>query len=484
MAVQPCLPTVRQREVVFWRGYVALDQSKTLSRKLRGPSALLAISNWRQGLFVETPSCQATAGSRRLRMVDAEAKPVIEGDPERFEGSFTQQEPIPEIAIECAVEMMRSGRLHRYNTGPGEESEASALEREYAAWQGSKYCLACSSGGYALHIALRALGLKPGEKVLANAWTLAPVPGAIHAAGGVPVFVEIDRNWHIDIGDFRSKAASSGSKVLMLSHMRGHIVDMDAISTVCDELGIAIVEDCAHTMGARWEGVRSGNFGRVACFSAQTYKHLNSGEGGLLTTDDPDIAARAVIMSGSYMLYERHGAIPGKDAFDKVRLVTPNYSGRMDNLRAAILRVQLSNLDDNIQRWNVRYRILEEGLQSATGIDVVNRHQHEAFVGSSIQFHVTGIGSDRIPDFVERCATRGVEIKWFGVADPVAFTSRYDSWRYLDDLPELPQTLDVLSTTCDMRIPLTFDENDCRKIGRIITDVISEFQAPAIQHKG
>ncbi|MCW2305902.1 DegT/DnrJ/EryC1/StrS family aminotransferase [Rhodobium gokarnense] len=396
--------------------------------------------------------------------------------PERFEKSFTQQEPIPEAAIERAVEILRTGRLHRYNTGPGEDSEAALLERDYAAYQGSDYCLACSSGGQALQIGLRAIGVAPGDKVLANAWTLAPVPGAIHAAGGVPVFVEIDDNWHIDLDDLRAKAEASVAKVLMLSHMRGHIADMEAICGICEEFGITLVEDCAHTMGARWNGTLSGNFGRVSGFSAQTYKHINSGEGGLLTTSDPDVAARAVVLSGSYMLYERHGAIPDREVFDRVRLETPNLSARMDNLRAALLREQIASLDDNIARWNARYRVLEEGLRAAPGLRIVERLQHEAFVGSSIQFHADGIGAERIPNFVEKCAARGVDLKWFGAAEPVAFTSRYDSWKYLADLPDLPNTKRVLATTCDMRVPLTFSEDDCRQIARIIADVAGEFR--------
>ncbi len=388
----------------------------------------------------------------------------------RFAKSFTQQEPIPEAAIERAVAVLRGGRLHRYNVAPGEESEAAALEREFAAWQGAKYCVACSSGGYALHVALRAAGLQPGDPVLANAWTLAPVPGAMHNAGGVPVLVEIDDAWHIDVADLRAKAERSGAKFLMLSHMRGHIADMEAVCKVCDDFGILMIEDCAHTMGARWRGVRSGNFGRVACFSTQTYKHLNSGEGGLLTTDDPEIAAKAVVHSGSYMLYRLHGAIPDLEVFDRVRLATPNYSGRMDNLRAAILRVQLASIEDNVRRWNVRYRVLEEGLGGAPGLRVVERHRNEAFVGSSIQFHADGIGPERIPAFVAGCAARGVELKWFGAADPVGFTSRYDSWRYLGEVQPLPETLRVLATTCDMRVPLTFSEDDCRSIAEIVGD--------------
>lgn len=386
----------------------------------------------------------------------------------RFDKPFTQQEPIPDAAVARAVEVLQSGRLHRYNTAAGETSEASLLEREFADWQGADYCLATASGGQALQIALRAAGVWPGAPVLANAYTLAPVPGAIFAVGGRPVLVEIDENWHTDMDDLRRKAKASGAKFLMLSHMRGHIADMNAVMEICDEFGIAMIEDCAHTMGARWKGARSGNFGRAACFSTQTYKHMNSGEGGLLTTNDAELAARAIVTSGSYMIYGTHGAAPDEEVFRRVRLDSPNCSARMDNLRAAILRPQLTELDNNVRRWNERYRVLEAGLRAVPGITVADRKQHEDFVGSSIQFRALGIGAEGIPDFIGRCLARGVELKWFGGAEPTGFTSRYDSWRYLQDDTRLANTAEVLATTCDMRVPLTFSVQDCRDIAGII----------------
>ena len=393
----------------------------------------------------------------------------------KFTKPFTQQEPLPEAAIERAVEIMRTGRLHRYNVVDGEEAEASVLEREFAAWQGSRYCLACSSGGAAIQIALRAAGVKPGDRVLANAYTLAPVPGAMFAVGAEPVLIEIDNDWHTDLGDLAAKAAASGARFLLLSHMRGHIADMDAITTLCERFGLTMIEDCAHTMGARWKGIRSGNHGRVACFSAQTYKHVNAGEGGLLSTDDAELAARAIVHSGSYMLYGRHGAAPDEEAFRRVRLDSANLSSRMDNLRAAILRPQLATIGDNIVRWNTRYQILEQCLRKASGLRVPERHQHEAYVGSSIQFQAEALSADVLPAFVAACGERGVEIKWFGDDEPRAFTSRYDSWRYLGDLPDLPRTRAVLSKTCDLRIPLTFSEDDCRDIAAIIGEVMAGF---------
>lgn len=387
-----------------------------------------------------------------------------------FTKPFTQQEPISDAAIERVADILRTGRLHRYNVVGDEVSEAARLEAEYAAYQGASYCLATTSGGQALQIALRAAGLKPGDRILANAYTLAPVPGAIHAAGGVPVFVEIDDAWHIDLADLDAKAESSGARFLMLSHMRGHIADMDRIAEICAARGITMIEDCAHTMGARWNGKLSGNFGTVACFSTQTYKHINSGEGGLLTTDDPELAARAVIMSGSYMLYGGHGAIPAAEVFDRIKLDSPNCSARLDNMRAALIRDQLPRLDDTIARWNRRYRILEDAFRAIPGLHVPVRANAEYFVGSSIQFQAAGLGTDRIPDFIAACGRRGVELKWFGADRPHGFTSRYDSWRYLGPAPDLVQTKRVLSVTCDMRVPLTFSQEDCRLIGEIVAD--------------
>jgi len=389
-----------------------------------------------------------------------------------FEKPFTQQEGMPDAVINRAVEILKGGRLHRYNTLADEVAEAALLEQEYAAYQESKYCIACTSGGYAMQIALRRCGFKNGDKILANAYTLAPVPGAIHAAGGKPIFVEIKDDWHIDIDDLRAKAKLSGAKFMMLSHMRGHIADMDAIVEICEEYEISLIEDCAHTMGAKWKGTRSGNFGRAACFSNQTYKHLNSGEGGFLTTDDDEIAARAIVMTGSYMLYQRHGTPPPEEVFQKVRLETPNMSGRMDNLRAALLRGQLPNLDANVHRWNERYQTLETGLRKSENLYLPERKQHEEYVGSSIQFQPQNIPTSSIPQLVENCVKRGVEIKWFGDDEPKAFTSRYDSWQYIEDLPELPKTKEVLSRTCDMRAPLTFDLDDCSLIASIICEEV------------
>ncbi|MGO4915590.1 DegT/DnrJ/EryC1/StrS family aminotransferase [Pseudogemmobacter sp. W21_MBD1_M6] len=396
---------------------------------------------------------------------------------ESFTGSFTQQEPIPEDGIEAALAVLRHGRLHRYNTVAGEVAETALLEQEFADAMGAQYALAVASGGYAMSTALRALGVKPGDRVLSNAFTLAPVPGAIASVGAVPVFVEVTQDLTIDLDDLAAKAGQAG--VLLLSHMRGHICDMDRLMAICDAAGVQVVEDCAHTMGAAWRGTMSGRHGVMGCYSTQTYKHLNSGEGGFLVSDDPQAMARAIILSGSYMMYARHRAAPPPEAFAQIRFDTPNISGRMDNLRAAILRPQLRNLSSQCAAWNARYRAVETGLRGMTGLTLIERPEAEQFVASSFQFLLLDWQGDAVRDVVARCAARGVELKWFGAPDPVAFTSKYDSWRYANPAP-MPKSDRILAGILDMRLPLTFSIADCEQIARIIrAEVLAVYQGQA-----
>jgi dTDP-4-amino-4,6-dideoxygalactose transaminase len=320
--------------------------------------------------------------------------------------------------------------------------------------------------------ALRAVGVGQGDAVLSNGFTLAPVPGAIAAVGARPVFVEVTEDLTIDLNDLEAKIAASGARVLLLSHMRGHICDMDRLMALCDAGGVTVIEDCAHTMGARFRGVPSGRHGRMGCYSTQTYKHANSGEGGFLVSDDPQAMARAILLSGSYMLYARHRAAPPPDAFESLRFETPNISGRMDNLRAAILRPQLATLDERVGRWETLYRRLEAELAETPGLTLIPRHADEHFVGSSFQFLLRGWQPLRIRSLIARSAARGVELKWFGAADPVAFTSRYDHWRYARPEP-LPRTDRVLAGLIDMRLPLTFTPDDVGLIGRILKAEVS-----------
>ena len=384
-----------------------------------------------------------------------------------FGKDLSTPEPIPEEAIERAVALMRSGRLHRYGEQGSGFPEPSLLEQDYAAYVGSKYCVAVSSCGAAMFIALKALGVKPGDKVLTSTFTLSPVPGAIAHAGAEAVLVEASSDYMTDMADLERKAASSGAKVFLLSHMRGHIADLRAMRSVCDKYGIAIVEDCAHTMGAKWDGQHTGTWGRVGCYSAQTYKHINSGEGGLLVTDDDDVAAQAILMSGCYMMYDQHILKPAPEVFERWKYVTPNFSMRMSNLAASLLRPQIGQLADRGRRWNHIYSTLARELCKARYVSVPTRDTQEEFIASSIQFTLD-LTPPQIERFLKECSLRGLYIKWFGTAVPVAFTSNYEHWHYLQSKPDIPNSKAVLNQLMDLRTPLSLTDEDCVLIGQIV----------------
>lgn len=386
-----------------------------------------------------------------------------------FGKDLSASEPIPEEAIARAVALMRTGRLHRYGEQGSGYPEPSLLEQEYASYVGSKYCVALSSCGAAMFVALKAVGVKPGDKVLTSTFTLAPVPGAIAHAGAEPVLVETTVDYLTDLVDLERKARTSGARVLLLSHMRGHIADLRAVREICDRHDIVLVEDCAHTMGARWDGRHTGTWGRVGCYSTQTYKHINSGEGGLLVTDDDDVAAQAILMSGCYMMYDQHILRPDSEVFERWKYVTPNFSLRMSNLAAALLRPQVGLLAERGARWNHVYATLERELRKVPGVSVPSRDAREDFIASSIQFSLD-LEPQQIERFLTECQLRGLYVKWFGTPKPVAFTSNYEHWHYMaKDRLDIPRAMSVLRQLLDLRTPLSLTDDDCILIGKIVS---------------
>jgi perosamine synthetase len=205
-------------------------------------------------------------------------------------------EPIPEAARAEIDRLLSSGDLFRY-TAP-QDAPVALLEAEFAALLGSRYALAVSSCSAALFLSIKALDLPRGARILIPAFTFAAVPSAVVHADCVPVLVEVGADYRVDLADLEAKL--DGADAVLISHMRGHTSDMDAIMALCEARGLPVIEDAAHSLGTTWAGRNIGTIGRVGCFSFQSYKLVNAGEGGILVTDDPELAARAVIMSGAY----------------------------------------------------------------------------------------------------------------------------------------------------------------------------------------
>ncbi|WP_376988845.1 DegT/DnrJ/EryC1/StrS family aminotransferase [Bosea sp. R86505] len=390
----------------------------------------------------------------------------------RLARDLTEPEPIPEAGIARACELMRSGRLFRYGEMGADQNDVALLEQEFAAFVGRRYCVAVNSGGAALCLALKVLDLQPGEPVLVNGFTLAPVPGAILHAGGRPVLVEVGPDYVIDCANLRAKARASGARILLLSHMRGHIADMDAVMAACDELGLLLVEDCAHALCAAWDGRAIGTFGAAAAFSAQTYKHLNAGEGGFLVLDDDDRIARAILHSGSYMLHAQHRSAPPAEVIAAWEERTPNFSMRMTALAAALLRPQLHDLPRRAARWNAIHDRLGAAIARSQHVRLPPRSPKERYGATSVQFSLLGFGDDEIAAVLDRCAARGLPIKWFGAGRQRGFTSAPRHWRYAGEQGPMAQTHAILAGLCDIRTPLSLSDEDCDLAAEILREAI------------
>ncbi len=365
-------------------------------------------------------------------------------------------DPIPEAARAEIDRLLKTGDLFRYTAPEG--APVALLEAEFAALLGSRYALAVSSCSAALFLSLKALDLPRGAKVLIPAFTFAAVPSAVVHADCTPVLVEVGDNYRVDMADFEAKL--DGADAVLISHMRGHTSDMDAIMALCDARGIPVVEDAAHSLGTVWGGRNIGTMGKVGCFSFQSYKLVNAGEGGIMVTDDPEIAARAVIMSGAYEAnWKKHPGL--QNSFGHWQNKLPLYNLRMQNLSAAVIRPQLPEIASRVAQGRANHDWVADRLNQSAWLSVPPALPKEERAPDSIQFNLTGGWTDaEALAFQADAKAKGVTVQVFGLSENNA--RAFWNWQFLTDLPELPQTRAMLMRACDVRLParLTMPELD------------------------
>ncbi len=364
-------------------------------------------------------------------------------------------EPIPPAAMAEITRLMEDADLFRYTAAS--DAPVTLLEQEFARMMGSSYALAVSSCSAALFLSLKALDLPEKAPVLIPGFTFAAVPSAVLHADCLPVLCEVGENYRIDMDNFAAKL--SGVKAVIISHMRGHTSDMDAIMALCDAAGIPVVEDAAHSLGTLWKGRRIGTIGRIGCFSFQSYKMINAGEGGIMITDDPDLAARAVIMSGAYEHnWSKHAVL--KDAFAPLQNTLPLYNMRMSNLAAAVIRPQLPELPRRVRDGLRNHDQVAARLSAAPHIHVPAPLEGEQRAPDSIQFNLVDMDDAAIRSFAAAADAQGVKVQVFGQSTDNA--RAFWNWKFIPDLPELPRTRAMLMQACDVRLPvqLTMEQLD------------------------
>jgi len=356
-------------------------------------------------------------------------------------------EPIPEAARSEIDRLLKSGDLFRYTSA--DASPVALLEAEFAELMGAKYALAVASCSAALFLSLKALDLPHDARVLIPAFTFAAVPSAVLHANCVPVLVEVGDNYRIDMADFEAKLDDSISAIL-ISHMRGHTSDMDAIMALADARNIPVIEDAAHSLGTTWAGRNIGTLGTVGCFSFQSYKLLNAGEGGILITDDADLAARAVIMSGAYEHnWKKHAVL--QSAFARWQNQLPLYNTRLSNLSAAIIRPQLDHVARRVSDGRRNHDYVADVLNASPWITVPDALGPEQRAPDSIQFNLIGMTDADTANFADAAARRGVKVQIFGLTEDNA--RAFWNWKFLGDTPDLPKTRAMLMRACDTRLP-------------------------------
>lgn len=379
-------------------------------------------------------------------------------------------EPIPEAARAEIDRLLISGDLFRY-TAPS-DAPVALLEQEFAELLGARYALAVSSCSAALFLSLKALDLPKGAKVLIPAFTFAAVPSSVVHADCVPVLVEVGENYRVDMADFAAKLP--GADAVMISHMRGHTSDMDAIMALCDAAGIPVIEDAAHSLGTVWGGRNIGTIGKVGCFSFQSYKLVNAGEGGIMITDDPEIAARAIIMSGAYETnWKKHPGLTNSCAHWQNKL--PLYNLRMQNLSAAVIRPQLPLVAERVAKGRAGHDRVADQLNASVHLAVPEALGPEDRAPDSIQFNLVGAWTDQQAlDFQTAAKARGVSVQVFGLSEGNA--RAFWNWQFLGEVPELPRTRAMLMRACDVRLPTRLTEAELDYIAAAIVDAAEDIR--------
>jgi 8-amino-3,8-dideoxy-alpha-D-manno-octulosonate transaminase len=275
-----------------------------------------------------------------------------------------------------------------YGIGPKGKTpnKCNLLEKEFAAHQGTRYCVAVTSGTAALITAVAALGAGPGTEVILPAWTWYSCYNAIIAAGATPVFAEIDESWNLDPADLE-RHITPRTRIIMVVHIMGEPANMDPILAIARKHNLRVLEDCAQSLGATYKGRPVGSMGDCGIYSFQLCKTISAGEGGALVMSDPNIFERAARFHDLGLLREPHAENLGEHPrLDQI----VGWQFRMSEYTGAVLRAQLPKLDRIVADFRVRGTRVAEGIADLPGIRFRKTHDPTGRLWSSVYFRTAG----------------------------------------------------------------------------------------------
>ena len=250
--------------------------------------------------------------------------------------------------IENVVEVLKSGMIAQ---GPKVEE----FEQKFAEWVGAEYGIAVNSGTAALHVALLACGIGEGDEVITTPFTFIASGNSILYTGARPVFADIDMKTYTLNPDSIEDLITEKTKAIMPVQLYGQSADMDRINEIAEKYGLIVIEDAAQAHGAAYNGQKVGSIGDMSCFSFYPTKNMTTSEGGIITTDDDELAEKARIFRahGPTVRYH-HDAI--------------GYNFRMTDISAAIGLAQLENIDEFNEKRIANAAYLNEGLKDVDGV--------------------------------------------------------------------------------------------------------------------
>lgn len=213
------------------------------------------------------------------------------------------------------------------------------FENAFASYIGVKYATGVCNGTVAIHLAMVALGIKPGDEVIVPTFTYVASANPILMVGATPVFVDsLKEGWQMDPEDIRRKITER-TKAIVAVHLYGHPCDMEAIMQIANEHNLIVIEDCAEAIGSELNGKKIGSFGHVACFSFFGNKTITCGEGGMVMTNDSDLYELLVH-------YKAQGVSRTREYWHDV----VGYNYRMTNIQAAIGLAQLEKIEEKVSK--------------------------------------------------------------------------------------------------------------------------------------
>jgi len=278
--------------------------------------------------------------------------------PDEFPGAHSMDEE----ETEAAVRVLRSKSLFRYY-GIDPQNEVASFEAEFAHYLQVKHVVAVSSGTGALHTALSALKVGPGQEVIIPAFMWVSVVAAVVNHGAIPVLADIDGTFCLDPADVRRKITPRTAGIIAV-HMCGSPADVPSLLGIAREHRIFLLEDCAQCVGGSINGKKVGSFGDIAIFSFQVNKNMSSGEAGAVATNSERLYRRAIACHDCGCTRDFSGSL----LLDEEESLAWGWGSRMDELRAAVLRVQLRKLDGTIARMRHSKSRVRRSLEGQAGV--------------------------------------------------------------------------------------------------------------------